>query len=239
MTTGGQPPWGDCPLVLACELTAVQQGATARSTPPVYNSTLTFTVCELLRGDDFSAGAQLVVSHSARQVEPPVYPAIGALCLLGASKRAARGKTVPQAECLRLEDYMDAVLGCSLPFGWSTDGGDVRSPWANLGTAAWPPAEGSSILAAAGAPVCSVTGRPVLVCGDGSLQFSGAMVPPASAENSAVVSRGNKPKGKWPGGWHEWTNPDGDGDIRLTLTNNGRLGQLPSEAAVLGAVDLG
>ena len=196
--------------------------------PPIHNRTLTFTVHELLRGDESSAGAQLVVSHSARQQEPPAYPAIGALCLLGAIKHPVRGVTMPHAclDCLRLEErtdaaHADAVLGCCLPFGWSADGGAVRSPWARLGAAAWPPAGGSSVLAAAGAPVCSVTGRPVLVCGGSSLQFSGAMVPPASAEDPAAVSRGGKPKGKWPGGWHEWTNPDGDGEVRLTLTNTG------------------
>ena len=215
-------PWVECPLVLACELTAVQRGPTARSMPPIHHSTLTFTVSELLRGDGFAVGSQLVVSHSVRQLELPAYPAVGTPCLLGAVKQAARGMVMrrmpgggggaePQAECdcLRLEErtdaaHADAVLGCSLPFGWSADGGAVRSPWADLGAAAWPPAEGSQVLAAADAKVCSVTGRPVLLCGGGgSLQLSGAMVPPASAEDATAVSRGGKPKGKWPGGWHE------------------------------------
>ena len=44
--------------------------------------------------------------------------------------------------------------------------------------------EGSRVLAAADAQVCSVTGRPVLLCGGGSLQLSGGMVPPASAARS-------------------------------------------------------
>ena len=253
MSTPTARPWGECPLVLACELTAVQQGPTARSMPPIHHSTLTFTVRELLRGDGgFAVGSQLVVSHSARQLEPPAYPVVGAPCLLGAVKHAARGMVMrrmpgggggggggaePQAECecLRLEErtdaaHADAVLGCSLPFGWSADGGAVRSPWADLGAAAWPPAEGSRVLAAADAKICSVTGRPVLLCGGGgggsSLQLSGAMVPPASAEDATAVSRGGKPKGKWPGGWHEWTNPDGDGEYRLTLTNTGEQGDV-------------
>lgn len=216
--------------MLACELTAVQQGPTARSMPPIHNTRLTFTVHELLRGD-FTVGSQLVVSHSVRQLEPPAFPAVGAPCLLGAVKHAARGMVISstqhhECECLRLEErtdstHADAVLGCSLPFGWSACGEAVRSPWADLGAAAWPPAEGSGVLAAAGAKVCSMTGRPVLLCGSSSLQLSGTMVPPASAEDQTAVSHGGKPKGKWPGGWHEWTNPDGDGEYRLTLTNAG------------------
>ena len=246
-------PWGECPLVLTVTLDAVLQGLTAQSMPPIHFSTLTFTVRSQLRGAVPSAvhavGSQLVVSYSSRQLEPPAYPDIGAPYLLGAVKHAARGMMmrdgggVLQAECdcLRLEHrtdaaQADAVLGCSLPFGWSADGGAVRSPWADLGTAAWPPAEGSRVLAAADAKVCSVTGRPVLVCEHGgSLQFSGVMVPPASAEDPATVSSGGKPKGKWPGGWHEWTNPDGDGEYRLTLTNTGEeIAEVPALLSVGG-----
>ena len=230
-------PWGECPLVLTVTLDAVQQGPTARSMPPIHNSTLTFTVRGVVRGGGYPVGTQLVVSHSVRQLEPPAYPEVGAACLLGAIKHAARGMMRrvggggPPAEldCVRLEPSTDtaqagAVLGCSLPFGWSADGGVVRSPWADLGAAAWPPAEGSSVLAPADAKVCSATGRPVLTCHMTvplTVSFSGAMVPPASAEDPAAVSRGGKPKGRWPGGWHEWTNPDGDGEYRLTLTNTG------------------
>ena len=243
-STSAPRPWGECPLVLVSELAAVQPGPTARSMPPIHHSTLTFTVRELLRGDGFAVGSQLVVSHSARQLEPPAYPAIGTPCLLGAVKHAARGMMMrrgpaagggaelqAECDCLRLEErtdaaHADAVLGCSLPFGWSADRGAVRSPWAELGAAAWAPAEGSRVLAAADAQVCSVTGRPVLLCGGGSLQLSGGMVPPASAADATAVSRGAKPRGKWPGGWYEWTNPDGDGEYRLTLTNTGAQGDV-------------
>eukprot|EP01049_Picozoa_sp_SAG25_P022655 SAG25_NODE_9167_length_385_cov_0.430070_1_plen_117_part_10 len=61
-----------------------------------------------------------------------------------------------------------AVLGCSLPFGWSTTAeGAIVSPWAALGADAWSPGEGSTIAAEEGAHSCSVTGRPVLSCGGG------------------------------------------------------------------------
>ena len=95
MSTSTARAWRECPLVLSCELTAVRQGPTARSMPPIHHSTLTFTVRELLRGDGFAVGSQLVVSHSARQLEPPAYPAVGAPCLLGAVKQAARGMVMP------------------------------------------------------------------------------------------------------------------------------------------------
>ena len=231
------PAWGECPCVLGATLASIDEGPTAMSMPPIYNHTLRLTVTEVLRGDlpeGVAIGGELAVSHSARQEQPPAFPAAGAAVLLGAVPEAQRGRMMmmmpgggePAAmRCLRLEQRTDeahaaAVLGCSLPFGWSADGGAVRSPWAALGADAWDPAEGSTVPPAEGAQVCSVSGRPVLECG-GALQLTAAMVPPASAADPAAVSKGGKPKGQWPGGWHEWTNPDGDGEYTITLTNTG------------------
>jgi hypothetical protein len=226
-------PWGECPCVLSGTLEQVVEGPQAMSFPPIWHTTLHLTVTDVLRGDPgCPVGARLCVAHSARQISAPCFPAVGAPCLLGGVAMAARGMMMarmpmrgggagahePSLTCLRVEErtdasLRDATLGCSLPFGWTADGGAIRSPFG-----AWSPPEGSAVAAAADAPVCSATGRPVLQCGAG-LALTGAMVPPASAEDPTAVSKGGKTKGAWPGGWHEWTNPDGDGEYQLTLTN--------------------
>ena len=228
------PPlaWGECPCVLAGTLEEVREGPQSMSFPPIWHSTLTVVVTEILRGEPGCAvGDRVAIDHSARQHARPAFPAVGAPCLVGAVAAAARGMMMrmpmmggggaPAASLnsLRVEERTDdahaaAVLGCSLPFGWSAEDGAIASPFR-----VWAPAEGSVVAAAADAPVCAVSGRPVLLCGNAGLTLTGVMVPPSSAEDPNAVSKGGKAKGQWPGGWHEWTNPDGDGEYRLTLTN--------------------
>jgi len=154
---------------------------------------------------------------------------------------------MPEMRCIRIEPrtdtaYADAMLGSSLLFGWVAAEGSIRCPWADLGAKAWAPAAGSTIASLKDTPSCSVTGRPVLKCG-GAVRLSGRMVPPDSAADPTAPSKGGKPKGQWPGGWFEWTNPDGDGEYRVTLTNDGtedvsvpalvRIGNEPRWAASL------
>lgn len=228
------PAWGECPCVLCGTLEEVVEGPQSLSFPPIWHSTLHLTVTEVLRGDPGCAvGARLCVAHSARQVAAPTFPAVRSACLLGGVAMAARGMMMarmpmrgsgagggaaePSLNCLRIEErteeaHRGAVLGCSLPFGWSAEGGAIRSPFG-----AWSPLDGSTVIAAADAPVCSATGRPVLQCSPGELSLTGEMVPPASAEDPTAVSTGGKPKGMWPGGWWEWTNPDGDGEVRHVM----------------------
>jgi len=225
--------WGKCPCIFAAILGDVFEGPCARSFPPIYNHTLTLTIVELLKGElpaGCAVGEALTLSHSARQMVSPRFPPGGSACLIGAVPEAMRGgKLMPgqsaaSMRCLRIEERTDAshanaVLSCQLPFGWVVaDGGAIRSPWADMGAEAWKPAAGSTVMVADSALLCSVTGRPVLECSS-AVRFVGEMVPPASAADHAAPSKGGKRKGQWPGGWHEWTNPDGDGEYRLTLSN--------------------
>jgi hypothetical protein len=247
MAEEGVPPvvaWGECHCVFVGSLESLAEGPTARSMPPIYNHRLTFTVTEVLRGqlpDGVGVGAALTCAHSARQLEKPDFPPAGTVCIVGAATVAARGGgrmmmmrgpgggggEAPSMTCMRVDVHSAdahavAVLGCSLPFGWSTTAeGAIVSPWAALGADAWSPGEGSTIAAEEGAHSCSVTGRPVLGGASSSLRLSGAMVPPPSAADPSQPSKGGKPKGQFPGGWFEWGNPDGDGEYSLTLTNTG------------------
>ncbi|HTN77676.1 MAG TPA: hypothetical protein VL096_20605 [Pirellulaceae bacterium] len=83
---------------------------------------------------------------------------------------------------------------CSLPLSWKAEGDKLVSPWAVLGDQAWPK-EDAGITADL---KCSITGRPALLCGPG-LKLTVEPVPPQVKK--------------------EFSNPDGDGEYTITLTN--------------------
>ena len=86
------------------------------------------------------------------------------------------------------------VTAAALPVGWTTEGDKVLSPWAALGEGAWPAgAKGPEGLAA-----CAKTGRPAFLAGKG-IKLEVKPVPPAKSI--------------------QWTNPDGDGEYTVSVTN--------------------
>lgn len=114
---------------------------------------------------------------------------VGKLCIVAAER--SRGSLRVQLIREATPDMLKiAKLAASVPMGWSFDAGKLVSPW----TDAWPkdakPAEGS--------PVCSVTGRPALLAGKG-VQFKVEPVEPLQRI--------------------KWTNPDGDGEYRIIVSN--------------------
>ncbi len=90
----------------------------------------------------------------------------------------------------------EAKAACSVPLGWRAEGGKPVSPWAAMGKKAW--AAEMARHAERGKPVCSKTGRPALMAGD-KVQVDAAPVPPKQSI--------------------QWTNPDGDGEYTVTVTN--------------------
>ncbi len=184
-----KPQWNEAPIVLIGKLDRVDAGPVGFSEPPLYTHTLHFTVSRVLRGV-LEPGAQIACSHAARQAQRPVFP-VGELCLVAAKQ--ARGRL--QATLVEKADpkrVAAAEASCNLPLGWRMKDGKPVSPWAPLGEEAWP--EGSGLKAEL---VCSVTGRPALLAG--GVKLTVEPVPP---------SREIK-----------WTNPDGDGAYKVTVTN--------------------
>ena len=92
----------------------------------------------------------------------------------------------------------------ALPIGWSREDGKLVSPWAALGGVKW----AADVKADA---VCSKTGRPALRAGAG-IQLTTDKVP---AKQVFTPPMGKAAKGVL-------LNPDGDGDIKLTVTNTGK-----------------
>lgn len=182
--------WGEAECVFTGKLESVRAGPVARSMPPIYNHTLHLTVEKCLRGT-LKSGEKIDCANMARQMEEPAFP-VGKLCLVSASK--AQGALVIQRiETASEKNVAEATLDCSMPLGWTIEGGKPVSPWAALGAKAWP-----ASATVKGDVTCSKTGRPALMVGR-RVNFGVEPVPPKKSI--------------------QWTNPDGDGEYKITLTN--------------------
>lgn len=188
-------PWNEAQIVLLGTLTRAQPGPVARSLPPIHTHRLSFDVEKVLRGDVAAAEGPIELHHSARQNEAPTFP-LGDLCLVAASR--SRGRLIASVVLSANEQNIKAVTAaCQLPLGWSMQGTKPLSPWASLGDAAWNVAAGDASELKSEL-VCKKSGRPALLVGDG-IAFAVEKVPPKE-----VI---------------KWTNPDGDGEYKITLTN--------------------
>jgi len=190
---GEAPDYAAAPLVFTGTLTAQEEGPTGMSFPPMYTGRLAFEVEEGLRGD-VERGRPLALGYARRQEEPPAFP-VGRKCLVTATP-GREGPTVLTVEPADAASVAAAREAVAVPIGWTREGGGWRSPWADLGEAAWPKG-----AVASRRPCCTRTGRPALLAGSGVL-LTVEPVPPKRAI--------------------EWTNPDGDGEIRVTVSNPGR-----------------
>lgn len=184
------PDWAQAQIIFTGKLTKVVEGPTAKSDPPIWNHSLTFKVDTVLRGD-LQPGAELTAHHSARQDAKPVF-AVDEPVIVALSK-AREGVLVtnlqPQTEAL-LDEVKVASL---LPLGWKVKDGKAISPWSALGKAAWP----ADLKDDKEKIICSVTGRPAYMAG--GVEFKVEKVPPKKEI--------------------QWTNPDGDGEYKITVTN--------------------
>ena len=194
---GGQAPqkapvnWAQQQLVFIGTLDTVVAGPVGRSFPPMFTHKLNFTVKEVIRGN-LKAGDKIEASHVARQRVAPVFP-VNASCIVGAEKSRGSYRAVA-VEKVDPKAIASIRLACVLPLGWISEAGKILSPWSKL-SPKWPASikEGATHF-------CAATGRPALMAGS-EVSFSVEKVPPAVAI--------------------KWTNPDGDGEYKLTVGNPG------------------
>ncbi len=176
--------------VFAGKLEKVTAGPTAKSLPPIYHHTLEFTVEKVFRGP-LKEGEKVVCNHSARQMARPEFPE-GKVCLV--TGQNARGFLAQTVELFDAAKVNQIKLACMVPMGWKVEDGKAMSPWAEMGAKAW----SAEMDGASGAITCAKTNRPVLMAGEG-VKFDVAHVPPVKDI--------------------QWTNPDGDGEYKITVTN--------------------
>ena len=185
--------WGQSEHVFQAKLTAVQAGPVARSFPPIYNYRLTLQVTATMRGTT-PTGKPITLFYSARQKTPPTFPE-GKVCLVAAA--SSRGQLrATRIEQVNIGNLNDARFATQLPLGWHMQDGKLLSPWATLGSKAWPAAQRGK-----GFMTCSQTGRPILLAGTG-LKLTVEPLPPAKKV--------------------KYANPDGDGGYRITVTNTAK-----------------
>jgi hypothetical protein len=183
------PAWSSHQHVFTGTLNKIVDGPVGRSFPPMFTHKLTFTVKEVMRGD-LKPGDQVTASHVVRQRVRPVFPE-GKDCIVGGEKSrgSLQAKDIVELDFKQIKTIR---LACALPLGWSGKIGNIRSPWATL-PAKWPvnTKEEAKYF-------CKTTGRPALGFGSGA-SFKVEKVPPDREI--------------------KWTNPDGDGDYKITVEN--------------------
>ncbi len=184
--------WNQSDLVVVAVITDVVNGPVAQSMPPIWSNKLSLKIDKVFRGelDDKT----LNVNHSYRN-EANYNHRIGEKYLLALSNSRGSGWTV-----MRIAEADEALVkevetACSLPVGWHVEDKKIVSPWASMGKEAWDATLTNNDKPAI---VCAITNRPALMAGS-KVQFSVEAVPPAKEI--------------------KWTNPDGDGEYTITVSN--------------------
>ena len=143
-------------------------------------------------GGPLKKGTELLARHSARQVKPPEFPE-GKSCVVGLSNVRGAWRVDSIKEATE-EELTPLLARLALPRGWTTDQNNKPlSPWPE-DSGVWP-------LSNPGTPECVRSGRPALRCGK-DIALSTEKVPPEKAI--------------------KWTNPDGDGLYKITVTNTSK-----------------
>jgi len=189
-------------ILFTATLESAVAGPVAQSYPPIYTHTLTLTVQDVFRGE-LTAGQTLTANHQARQHKAPKFP-VNKLCVVAVSN-VREHFVVDDIQEATEELVNKARMAGKIPHGWKMTQNRPVSPWASMGKNFWP----DTLRYDSDQLVCSKTGRPVLLAGQ-EITFSVEPVPPAKDI--------------------KWTNPDGDGLYKLTVTNTSSE---PREVAAL------
>jgi hypothetical protein len=186
------PAWNQAEIVFVGELTEAKTGLATRSLPPIYMNRLTFKVERVLRGA--LTDKTVACAHSYRSNTN--YPYEVGKQYIVALTTAQQTIAVRKLQLADNAAIKDVELACALPPGWVIACGETVSPWAGMGKGAW----SGEMPANTEKPKlkCQVTGRPALLAGP-AVSWQVEPVPPKKSIR--------------------WTNPDGDGEYKLTLTN--------------------
>jgi len=181
--------WSQASCVFIGKLKTVTAGPTAMSMPPIHSTRLDFEIEKVLRGD-LKPGDTMTANHSARQNNRPTFPE-GKTCAVAVNFE--RGNWI----AIDVKEASDALIKkleliTALPLGWKQVGDGVVSPWSHFGDKGWP----AKYRRTTGL-FDAKTGRPALMAGAALLEIE--PVPPVESI--------------------KWTNPDGDGLYKVTVSN--------------------
>ncbi len=184
------PAWNQANAVVVARLDSVTEGPATMSMPPIHMNKLELTIETVLRGD--MDGKKLSIQHRYRG-DPNYAYEIGKSYVL-AIESVRGGSSVTRIEPADDETIKSVKLACALPMGWTATGGKAVSPWGTLGKDYWQAELPEGFKSET---VCSITGRPALPANGAHL--GAESVPPAKEV--------------------KWSNPDGDGEYTVTVTN--------------------
>lgn len=185
LTQASVQKWSNSDMIVVGQIVKVTDHRIFQSLPPIHVFRVQMAVGARLRKST-SCGDRLTAGYSIKQHEPPSFPDPDQKCLLGL-KFVREHWVLDTFENATEENLRQAELAAMLPLGWSIKDGRPVSPWAEIGQVG--KNEGL---------VCSVTGRPIRLAGNG-IELRAVPFPP--------------PKDI------EFENPDGDGDMQLIITN--------------------
>jgi hypothetical protein len=184
--------YGSSEILLLGEVIECQEGPTARSYPPIYSVRLKVKVSEVLRGQ-VDVTKPLEIGYRQRGGAQPQYDA-GQQVVIAGSVTHRAGKPMPMhagAVIVPDEAELKAVRKiAALPLGWTFKDGKPLSPWAKIDGYRWP---NSKLMQ------CAVTQHPAV------------LNPNVTMKVEPIIDPAKQIK---------WTNPDGDGEFRITLTNS-------------------
>jgi hypothetical protein len=177
--------WSGAEVLVIGKLTQVIAGPVGLSDPPLRSYKMQISPEKVLRGTA-KLDKPFTANYSIKQREEPKFPAPTKECVI-ALKFVQNAWVLQSVEETNKDNVEQAKLATSFPLGWTIKEGKLVSPWASGGK----PGEAKGIA-------CSVTGRPVLLLGEG-VRLSVEPVPPAVKL--------------------KYGNPDGDGEFKLTVKN--------------------
>lgn len=177
--------WSGAEVLLIGKLIQVTPGPVGLSDPPLRTFQMKIDGEKILRGS-IKIDQPIQARYSVRQAQQPSFPAQDKECII-ALKHVQDAWILQRVEEATKDGIEQAKIATSFPLGWTIVDRRLVSPWAKVGKPA--KADGN---------VCSVTGRPVLLVGDG-ISFRIEPVQPAVKL--------------------KYGNPDGDGEFKLTVKN--------------------
>ncbi len=183
------PVFGNATTIFIGKATAAQMGPMGLSNPPLYNVQLTLNIDESIRGD-FETDTSTTVSYQARQQNPPTFTVGESYIVAGHYDTRVERFVADTVLPGTAENLLQARYASQLPIGWTASDGDLSSPFESM---KWP--EG---VMDADVPTDTTTGRPALLVPEG-VTLTAQKVPPVEDV--------------------KWSNPDGDGEYTLTVTN--------------------
>jgi hypothetical protein len=184
--------YASAPILLIGKVVNARQGPTAMSHPPIYSVQLTIKVSQALRGD-VAIDKDVSLFYRQHGGQQPQFEKNQQVVVVASRIHRVGSQARLSAQMVFTPDDQELKaikrIG-SLPIGWTIADGKPLSPWAQVDGYRWP--------AKVDQDACSKTARPPLKAPGIAFKVEPVIIPEHQKK---------------------WTNPDGDGLFKITVTN--------------------